>query len=175
MVLDSDGFFIAPFRSRPFTDDYHYIGVGKVIDAGSLFSAYTADPAVAAKTAHLVEGILGTRDADGYIGAFKPEPGGRQNHRNWALHEQEYLLLGLTHFGLATGDARSIQAARELADYVMRTFGRDPKPEEVCTAGLPEAFLLLYRASGDERYLKFAAEVRENSLNDPGASMLPRG
>jgi DUF1680 family protein len=163
MVLDSDGFFIAPFRSRPFTDDYHYIGVGKVIDAGSLFSAYTGDPAVSAKTAHLVEGILGTRDADGYIGAFKPEPGGRQNHRNWALHEQEYLLLGLTHFGLAAGDARSIQAARDLADYVMRTFGRDPKPEEVCTAGLPEAFLLLLRATGDEKYLRFAAEVRHGN------------
>jgi DUF1680 family protein len=163
MVLDSDGFFIAPFRSRPFTDDYHYIGVGKVIDAGSLFSAYTGDPAVAAKTAHLVQGILETRDADGYIGTFKPEPGGRQNHRNWALHEQEYLLLGLTHHGLAMGDARSIQAAKELADYVMRTFGRDPKPEEVCTAGLPEAFLLLHRATGDEKYLKFAAEIRHGN------------
>lgn len=163
MVLDSDGFFIAPFRLRPFTDDYHYIGVGKVIDAGSLFSAYTGDQDVAAKTAHLVKGILETRDPDGYIGTFKPEPGGRQNHRNWALHEQEYLLLGLTHHGLAMGNAKSIQAARELADYVMKTFGKDTKPEEVCTAGLPEAFLLLYRATGDEKYLKFAAEIRHGN------------
>jgi DUF1680 family protein len=163
MVLDSDGFFIAPFRLRPFTDDYHYVGVGKVIDAGGLFSAYTGDPDVATKTVHLVEGILETRDADGYIGTFKPEPGGLQNHRNWALHEQEYLLLGLTHHGLATGNAKSIQAARDLADYVIRTFGKDPKPEEVCTAGLPEAFLLLYRATGDEKYLKFAAEIRHGN------------
>ena len=163
MVLDSEGFFIEPFRSRPYTDDYHYVGVGKVIDAGSLFSAYTGDPAVAAKTAHLVEGILETRDPDGYIGAFQPEPGGRQNHRNWALHEQEYLLLGLTHYGLATGSPKSIQDAGQLADYVMRTFGRDPKPEEVCTAGLPEAFLLLYRATGEEKYLKFAAEIRHGN------------
>jgi len=37
MMLDLDGFFIAPFRSRPFTDDYHYVGVGKVIDAGAFF------------------------------------------------------------------------------------------------------------------------------------------
>jgi DUF1680 family protein len=163
MVLDSDGFFIAPFGARPFTDDYHYVGVGKVIDAGSLFSAYTGDAAVAAKTAYLVDGILETRDVDGYIGTFKPEPGGRQNHRNWALHEQEYLLLGLTHHGLATGSEQSIQAARELADYVMGTFGRDPHPEEVCTAGLPEAFLLIYRATGEEKYLEFAAEIRHGN------------
>jgi hypothetical protein len=163
MVLDIDGFFITPFRLRPFTDDYHYVGVGKVIDAGSLFSAYTGDPKVAERTSHLIDGILQTRDADGYIGAFKPEPGARQNHRNWALHEQEYLLLGLTHHGLATGNAKSLQYARELGDYVIRTFGQDAKPEEVCTAGLPEAFLLLYRATGDERYLKFAAEIRHGN------------
>ena len=163
MAIDIDGFFIAPFRERPFTDDYHYIGVGKVIDAGSLFTAYTGDPKVAERTARLIDGIIQTRDADGYIGAFKPEPGGRQNHRNWALHEQEYLLLGLTHHALVTGNAISLQQAKELGDYVIRTFGKDPRPEEVCTAGLPEAFLLLYRASGDERYLKFAAEVRHGN------------
>ncbi|MGZ7065285.1 MAG: beta-L-arabinofuranosidase domain-containing protein, partial [Candidatus Aminicenantales bacterium] len=163
MVLDIDGIFISPFRLRPFTDDYHYVGVGKVIDAGSFFSAYTGDPKVTERTSHLIDGILQTRDADGYIGVFKPEPGARQNHRNWALHEQEYLLLGLTHHGLATGNAKSLKYARELGDYVIRTFGRDAKPEEVCTAGLPEAFLLLYRATGDERYLKFAAEVRHGN------------
>ena len=163
MMLDIDGFFIAPFRSRPFTDDYHYVGVGKVIDAGSLFSAYTGDPKVAERTAHLIDGILKTRDADGYIGTFKPEPGAHQNHRNWALHEQEYLLLGLTHHALTTGNAVSLRYARELADYVIRTFGRDTKPEEVCTAGLPEAFLVLYKATGDARYLKFAAEIRHGN------------
>ena len=163
MALDVDGFFIAPFRTRPFTDDYHYVGVGKVIDAGSLFAAYTGDPKVAERTSHLIDGILQTRDADGYIGAFKPEPAGRQNHRNWALHEQEYLLLGLTHRALLTGDRKSLRQARDLGDYVIRTFGQDTKPEEVCTAGLPEAFLLLYRATGEERYLKFAAEVRHGN------------
>jgi DUF1680 family protein len=163
MALDLDGFFIAPFQQRPFTDDYHYVGVGKVIDAGSLFAAYTGDPKVAERTSHLIDGIVQTRDADGYIGTFKPEPRGRQNHRNWALHEQEYLLLGLTHHGLATGNAKSLQYARELGDYVISTFGKDPKPEEVCTAGLPEAFLLLHRATGDAKYRKFAAEVRHGN------------
>lgn len=163
MVLDMDGFFVAPFQARPFTDDYHYVGAGKVIDAGSLLAAYAGDPRVAERTSGLIDGILRTRDTDGYIGAFQPEPGGRQNHRNWALHEQEYLLLGLTRHGLVQGDRKSLQAARRLGDYVIRTFGRDPKPEEVCTAGLPEAFLLLYRATGDGRYLKFAAEVRHGN------------
>lgn len=163
MALDADGFFVAPFRSRPFTNGYHYVGVGKVVDAGGLFAAYTGDPKVAERTRHFIEGVLATRDADGYIGTFKPERDDRQNHWNWVLHEQEYLLLGLTHDAALTGDAKTLQAARSLADYVIRTFSKDPHPEEICTAGLPEAFLALYGATGDRRYLDFAANAKHGN------------
>ncbi|MCX6560006.1 MAG: glycoside hydrolase family 127 protein [Candidatus Aminicenantes bacterium] len=163
MVLDPEKQFIEPFRLRPFTSGGHYVGIGKVIDAGSYFTAYTGDPKVAEQTSRFIDGIIRTRDADGYIGTFKPEPEGRQNHYNWALHEQEYLLLGLTRHYLETGNGRSLEQARTLGDYVIRIFSKDPKPEEVCTAGLPEAFLLLYRCTHDERYLKFAAEVRHGN------------
>ncbi len=163
MMLDVDTFFIAPFQTRAFASGGHYIGVGKVIDAGSIFTAYTNDPIVAARTLHLIDGIIQTRDSDGYIGIFKPEPEAHQNHYNWALHEQEYLLIGLTRYWLATGDPKSIQYAKDLGDYVITTFSKDTKPEEVCTAGLPEAFLLLYKSTGDERYLNFAAEIRHGN------------
>ncbi len=163
MALAIDSFFIGPYRVRPFTDNYHYVGVGKVIDAGSLFTAYTGDPKVAEQTAHLINGIMDTRDADGYIGTFKTLPGGKQNHFNWALHEQEYLLLGLTRDFLATGNKKSLEDARNLGDYVISTFGKDAKPEEVCTAGLPEGFLALYGATGDERYLDFAANIKHGN------------
>ena len=163
MALDLDRDFVEPFRSRPFTGGTHYVGVGKVIDAGSLFSAYTDDPFVAERTSRLIEEIVKTRDADGYIGTFKPEPEAFQNHRNWALHEQEYLLLGLTRNWLVTGNGKALQYARELGDYVIRTFSKDTKPEEVSTAGLPEAFLVLYKCTGEARYLTFAAEVRHGN------------
>ena len=163
MVIDIDTFFSEPFRTRPFTDNYHYIGVGKVIDAGSLFSAYTGDKKVLDRTTRLIHNIIETRDDDGYIGTFKPLPGGKQNHFNWALHEQEYLLLGLTHNFTATGNKQSLEDARMLGDYMMATFGKDPKPEEVCTAGLPEGFLALYSATGDRKYLDFAANIRHGN------------
>ena len=163
MALNFDHDFIAPFQSRPFTNGMHYVGVGKVIDAGSLFAAYTGDPKVAEQTSRLLEGIMKTRDADGYIGTFKPEPEAHQNHRNWVLHEQEYLLLGLTRNWLVNGNAQSLQYARELGDYVIATFSKDTKPQEICTAGLPEAFLVLYKCTNDARYLKFAAEIRHGN------------
>lgn len=163
MVLDLDGTFLTPFRTRPFADGWHYVGVGKVIDAGSLFAGYTGDAAVTERTSRLISELLKTRDADGYIGIFQPEPAAAQNHRNWALHEQEYLLLGLARHWLATGNETSLRYARELGDYVIGTFGKDAKPEEVCTAGLPEAFIVLYRCTGDARYLEFAADIRHGN------------
>jgi DUF1680 family protein len=165
MELDLGGTFIEPFRSRPFTEGNHYVGVGKVIDAGSLFATYTGASQVNERTTRLIEDVIATRDADGYVGTYKPEPEAFQNHRNWVLHEQEYLLLGLTRNWLVTGNEKSLQHARELGEYVIKTFSKDTKPEEICTAGLPEAFLLLYGCTGEARYLKFAAEIRHGNGN----------
>jgi len=163
LALELERDFIEPFLARPFTEGYHYVGVGKVIDAGSLFAAFTGDPLVAERTSQLIEDIIETRDADGYIGTFQPEPEAQQNHHNWVLHDQEYLLLGLTNNWLVSGNEQSLQYARELGDYVINTFSRDAKPEEVSTAGLPEAFLVLYRCTGDARYLQFAATIRHGN------------
>jgi uncharacterized protein len=163
MVLNLDRDFVEPFRARPFTNEWHYIGVGKVIDAGSLFAAYTGDPKVNERTSRLIEDLMKTRDADGYLGHIKAQPEGRQNYLNWILHEQEYTILGLAEHGRACRDARSLQYARGLADYVLATFPKNPHPEKVCTAGLPEAMLALYGCTGDPRYLRFAADTRHGN------------
>ena len=46
---------------------WKYVGVGKMIDAASLFPRYTKIPGVAARTQELRDGILATRDPDGYV------------------------------------------------------------------------------------------------------------
>lgn len=162
MALDLDKDFLDAFRERPYdgTKVRAYMGVGKVIDAGSMFAAYTSDPKVAERTKRTIDELVKTRDPDGYIGFMKREPDGTQNYRNWTLHEHEYLILGLTDHYRYCGDTTSLEHARKLADYVLETFPKNPRPEGVCTAGLPESMLLLYRCTGDQRYLRFAAETR---------------
>jgi len=177
MVLDVDSRWLTKFRNRgkipANARRWRYPGLGKLIDAGALLSAYTRDPLVAWRTRHLLEGLRATRDADGYLGFWQPVPDNRQNYINWTLHEQEYILLGQVRYYLCTGDIRALDDARIMADYILRTF---PTPEngidakypanDISTAGLPEAFLALYSVTKDRRYLNFAANARHG--NDKG-------
>jgi hypothetical protein len=163
MVIDLEQKFLAPFRKRPplpAAKPWRYIGVGKVIAAGSRFAAYTGDPKVAERVDHLVSELMKTRDPDGYLGHMPAEPNGGQNGRNWTLHDQEYVVLGLLEHARFRNNPDSLQQARELADYAMAAFARSPKAEWICTAGLPEALMALHHATGEKRYLDYAASVR---------------
>ena len=169
MVIDVDRDWLDKFRNREERKDrsHWYFGIGKVIDAGSLFAQYTGDERVTARTSYLVDELRKTRDADGYLGFWQVEPEGRQNHINWILHEQEYILLSLVHNFLCTGNQQALQDARIMADYMMKTFPTPQNPcfppQDICTAGLPEGFLALYGVTGEKKYLDFAADTPHGS------------
>ncbi|MBR5627163.1 MAG: glycoside hydrolase family 127 protein, partial [Thermoguttaceae bacterium] len=167
MVLDLDKDWIDHFRNR---EDRHdaigvYYGVGKVIDAGTLFARYTNDEKVAARTQYLIDEIVKTRDADGYIGFWNREPNDRQNFINWILHEQEYFTLALTRDYRMTGNPESLESAKIMADHIIRTFPKNEEgvyyiPSPISIAGVAEAAVELYRISGDEKYLDFAQNLQ---------------
>ena len=170
MVLDFENDWLRHFRERiPLPEDHPifiaYYGVGKVIDAGSLLGAYTKDDAVAARTKQLLDGILATRDDDGYIGFLNREPEDKQNFFNYILHEQEYFALACVRHYRVTGEERSLCAARVMIDYIMKTFPKNDAgvyciPSPVSIAGLAEAAEELYRVTAEEKYLDFAEHVQ---------------
>jgi len=134
---------------------WKYVGVGKMIDAASLFTRYTKLPEVADRTQELIDGILATRDPDGYIGTFVPKPKHAEVGNPWVMHELEYLTLGLLRHHVCTGSAKSLAEARAVADFIIGHFPRT-SPD---VAGMSEMMIQLYRTTGDRRYLDFGADT----------------
>ena len=167
MVVNLDRDWLDHFRHR--TDrnggGHIYYGIGKVIDAGSLFAQYTGDSAVSARTNYLIDELRKTRDPDGYLGFWKVEPNNEQNNINWILHEQEYINLALVRNYRTTGNPASLADAKVMADYIMRSFPANEKgifyiKPGISIAGIAEGFIELYRVTGDEKYMKFAQHLQ---------------
>ena len=167
MVLDLESNWLDHFRHRTDRGDTQnvYYGVGKVIDAGSLFAQYTGDEAVAQRTQYLLDEIIKTQDSDGYIGFWNREPNDYQDFVNWIVHEQEYFTLASVRHYRTTGSAASLETARLTADHLMRTFAKNEQgvyyiPSPISIAGVAEAAIELYRVTGEPKYLDFAENLQ---------------
>ncbi|MCL2119999.1 MAG: glycoside hydrolase family 127 protein [Planctomycetaceae bacterium] len=167
MVVDVDADWLDHFRFRKDRGNtgFVYYGIGKLIDAGSLFTAYSGDPGVAARTQYLIDELRKTRDPSGYLGFWTVEPDNKQDHINWILHEQEYITLALVRHYRATGNQQSLEDAKIMADYIRQSF---PKNEDgiyyiepgISIAGICEAFVELYQVTGDEKYWDYAQNLQ---------------
>ncbi len=163
LVIDADKDFLEPFRQRD--SQGGYIGLGKFIDSLVRFAAYSKDPKVLALKQHVVRETIATQEDDGYLGICVPE---KRMWHLWDIHEMGYLVLGLTADHAYFDKQTSLEAAQELADYIIDRWSLDPERKTegwvstyVATTGLEEAMLALHRQSGDKRYLDFCVQHRK--------------
>ena len=166
-VLDLDRDWLDKFKNRTDRGETRnvYYGIGKVLDAGSLFAQYTGDPEVAQRTQYIMDQLRACRDSDGYLGFWNVEPNNYQNIVNWILHEQEYINLALVRNYRTTGSPQALADARVMADYIMRMFpanenGEHIIPSGTSIAGITEGFVELYRVTGEKKYLDFARSLQ---------------
>ena len=166
-VLNLDRDWLDKFKHRTDRGDKSnvYYGIGKVLDAGSLFAQYVGDPKVAQRAQYIMDQLRSSRDPDGYLGFWNVEPNNHQNVVNWILHEQEYINLALVRNYRATGNPQSLADAKTMADYITRMFpankdGEHIIPPGTSIAGITEGFVELYRVTGENNYLEFAKRLQ---------------
>lgn len=166
---------LAGFRSRPGTHPWIGEHIGKWMHAATLAWVYTGNADLGRKLAYAAAELIQCQEPDGYLGTYAPEKRfGLYRGSDWDVWSHKYCLMGLLTYYQYTGDDLALAACRKMGDLLCRTFGPDKK--SILSAGthvgmaatsVLEPMVLLYRHTGDERYLDFCRYI-VRSWDDPG-------
>ena len=175
-VMRKDSTALAAYLSgRDSTWEWRAEFWGKHTLAAAPLAAMTGDAAFRANVAAGVERVIASQLPDGYIGSYRDRCG-----EGWDVWGIKYTLLGLLSWHEATGDARSLEAARRLADFLISEVGPGGRRRLVSTGnynGLASASVLepvvrLARVTSDARYAEFAREIVRQVGWDPDGPQL---
>jgi len=148
LKIDNDAVFLKSFRARNRRSG-GYVGFGKHIDALVRLAFHSQDKKLIELKDHLIAELIKTQLPSGYIGIFR----GDHMRLLWDLHEASYILFALVSDYEHFGNKASLEAAKKLADYMMKVRPRRPIVVYVTTIGFERAFIALYEATGEKKYL----------------------
>jgi hypothetical protein len=172
---------LAGFRHKP--GSHQWIGehIGKWLHAATLAWAYTGDPALRRRIDYAAAELIKAQEPDGYLGTYLPEKRlGLYPAADWDVWSHKYCLIGLLTYYQYTGNEAALNASRKAGDLLLRTFG--PGRKSILSAGthkgmaatsVLEPMVLLYRCTGDGRYLEFARYIVQ-SWNEPNGPAIIR-
>src|SRR6185295_10608769 len=111
--------------------------------------------------------LVKAQEPDGYLGTYVPEKRfGLYEGADWDVWSHKYNLMGLLTYYQYTGNEPALNACRKMGDLLINTFG--PGKKSILSAGthvgmaatsVLEPMVLLYRLSGETRYLDFAKYI----------------
>ncbi len=148
------------FRQRPGHQDWAGEHAGKFLDAAANTWLYTHDERLKTLMDRVAKELISTQLPDGYLGTYLDS----KRWTSWDVWVHKYDLLGLLAYYQATGDAAALEASRKIGDLLVRTFGTGPGQRDIIASGthvgmaatsVLEPMVLLYRQTGDRRYLLF--------------------
>lgn len=152
---------LAGFRDPPGKQAWIGEHIGKFLHAATLAWANTGDEQLRAKIDRVAAELIKCQGADGYLGTYLP----KDRWTSWDVWIHKYNMIGLlTHYQY-TGNAASLEAARKMADLLVATF---PSKMSIIKAGthvgmaatsVLEPIVILYRFTGEEKYLDFAKYI----------------
>ena len=167
------------YRKRPGRQTWDGEHVGKWLHAATLAWVNTGDPALRAKLDYTVAELAKCQLADGYLGTYAD----KDRWTEWDVWAHKYNLLGLLTYIQYTGNREPLPVCRKMADLLCATFGDTPGKKDLIKAGqhmgmaptsVLEPMVLLYRMSGDKRYLEFCRYILRAWEQDNGPHIVSR-
>ena len=152
------------YRKRPGRQTWDGEHVGKWLHAATLAWANTGDPALREKLDYTAAELVKCQLPDGYLGTYEESTRWTQ----WDVWAHKYNLIGLVTYMRYTGNMAPLPACRRMADLLCTTFGDEPGKRDIIPAGqhmgmaptsVLEPMVLLYRLTGEPRYLDFCKYI----------------
>lgn len=152
------------YRHRPGRQAWDGEHVGKWLHAATLAWANTGDAALRQKLDYVAAELVKCQLEDGYLGTYVP----KDRWTEWDVWAHKYNLIGLITYMRYTGNLAPLPACRRMGDLLCRDFGDTPGKRDIIKAGyhvglaptsVLEPMVLLYRLTGEPRYLDFCKYI----------------
>jgi DUF1680 family protein len=164
LVKLDPGRLLEGYRKRPGRQSWDGEHVGKWLHAATLAWVNTGDPALREKLDYVSSELIKCQLEDGYLGTYLE----KDRWTEWDVWAHKYNLIGLITYMRYTGNQTPLPACRRMADLLCKTFGSQPGQRDILQAGyhkgmaptsVLEPMVLLYRLTGEPRYLEFCQYI----------------
>jgi len=161
--LDPDR-LLEGYRKRPGRQIWDGEHVGKWLHAATLAWANTGDSALRKKLDYVVTELMKCQRPDGYLGTYVES----ERWTLWDVWAHKYNLIGLITYMRYTGNMEPLSTCRRIGDLLCNIFGDEPGKRDIILAGqhmgmaptsVLEPMVLLYRLTGEPRYLEFCKYI----------------
>lgn len=166
---------VEPFRNRTETRLWQSEFWGKWFLSAVAAYEYTRDPELKKIIDRAVRKLAATQTPDGYIGNYAPD----SHLEQWDIWGRKYSLLGLLSYYDLTGDVNILNTAKKLADHLLSEVGPGKRNivktgnyKGMASSSVLEPIVLLYRRTGEKRYLEFARYIVNQWETDDGPKLI---
>jgi DUF1680 family protein len=152
------------YRKRPGRQSWDGEHVGKWLHAATLAWVNTGDATLRQKLDYVAAELIKCQLEDGYLGTYLE----KDRWTEWDVWAHKYNLIGLITYMRYTGNLEPLSACRRMADLLCKTFGDEHGQRDIIKAGqhmgmaptsVLEPMVLLYRLTGEPRYLDFCRYI----------------
>jgi DUF1680 family protein len=149
---------LEPYVHRPGKQTWIGEHVGKFLHAGTYTWQYTGNGHLKEKLDSVAAVLISTQLPDGYLGTYLD----KDRWTDWDVWSHKYNLIGLLTYYQATGNQAALTSCLRMGDLLVRTFGEGGKDiiksgthVGMAPSSVLEPMVMLYRYTGDKRYLGF--------------------
>jgi DUF1680 family protein len=174
--VDEQG-IMAGFSHRPGVQPWIGEHAGKFLHAAANSWQYTRDRQLKLLMDRIAKELIEAQLPDGYLGTYTDD----QRWTSWDVWVHKYDLIGLLSYYQATGYQPALDASKKIGDLLVSTFGDKPGQRDIIKSGthvgmaatsVLEPICMLYRYTGDLRYLEFAGYVVRSSDQPNGPKII---